>query len=66
MANYLYFCPVHNEFEVEHPMNELLEFCPKCQEEKIDPPNPVKRLIAGGTTFVLQGGGVGWAKEGYK
>ena len=62
MATYLYSCPVHKEFEVEHSMSETLQDCPKCKEENL-PINKVTRLIASGTTFVLQGSG--WAKDNY-
>jgi len=62
MATYLYFCEKHNEFEVEHSMKEKLTECPKCKEEGKS--NPVKRLIAGGTTFELKGSC--WAKDNYK
>lgn len=61
---YIYLCEKkHGEFEIEHGMDEKLEFCPKCQEENLGD-QPIKRLIAGGTTFTLKGGG--WASEGYK
>lgn len=64
MPTYTYECPVHKEFDVEHSVHTKLEICPKCQEENLVP-QKVTRLIAGGTSFVLQGGGVGWYKEGY-
>lgn len=64
MPIYIYKCEIHNEFEVEHSINDLLKKCPKCKEEGLKP-KKVVRLIASGTTFVLNGGGVGWAKEGY-
>lgn len=63
MAVYLYFCPIHNEFEFEHGMSESLEDCPKCKEENLTP-QKVKRLIAGHTSFVLNGSG--WARDNYK
>lgn len=63
MPVYLYFCDLHGEFEETHSMNEKLETCPYCVSEEIYPPRKVKRLISGGTTFVLQGGG--WADSGY-
>ena len=50
-------CPV-KEFEVSHSMNSKLEECPHCQTK--DP----QRLISR-TSFVLTGGGVGWASSGY-
>lgn len=61
---YLYQCPKHGEFEAEHSVNDKLEICSKCIEEKLDNPQKVKRLIAGGTHFTLIGGG--WAKDLYK
>lgn len=63
MPTYLYECPIHGEFEHQHSINEELEVCPKCQEEGQAIPHKVKRLIAGGSGFILNGGG--WAKEGY-
>lgn len=62
MPTYLYQCPIHGEFEHQHSITEELEFCPKCQEESHQ--TQVKRLIAGGTSFILSGGG--WASTGYK
>lgn len=68
MPTYLYECPVHGEFEHDHSINEELEYCPKCEAEAEGSPQrlfqKVKRLIAGGTQFVLNGGG--WAKDNYK
>ncbi len=71
MPTYLYECPVHGEFEHSHSINEKLEFCPKCEEEAEGDLTlagrrtfqKVKRLISGGTGFILSGSG--WAKEGY-
>jgi hypothetical protein len=70
MTTYLYECPVHGEFEHQHSINDVLEDCPLCQaenselsEEKRKEPQKVKRLISGGSGFILNGGG--WAKEGY-
>jgi putative FmdB family regulatory protein len=63
MPTYLYECPEHGEFEHQHSINDELEFCPRCQEEKSATLHKVKRLIAGGSGFILNGGG--WAKEGY-
>lgn len=63
MPTYLYECPVHGEFEHQHSINDELEFCPKCQEEKSATPQKVKRLIAGGSGFILNGSG--WAKDNY-
>ena len=64
MPTYTYHCPEHGEFEEFHSITEQLEECPLCQKEHLDPPHKVTRLISGGTTFVLNGGG--WANEGYK
>lgn len=63
MPTYLYRCEKHGEFEHQHSINDELEFCPKCQEENVDPPEKVKRLIAGGGSFILNGGG--WSNSGY-
>lgn len=71
MPTYLYECPAHGEFEYEHSISEELEYCPKCElEAKGDLTlngrrsfQKVKRLISGGTGFILAGGG--WAREGY-
>jgi len=63
MPVYLYECEAHGEFEHQHSINDELEFCPKCQEENKPSPMKVKRLIASGSFFILNGGG--WAKEGY-
>ena len=60
MATYIYFCEIHNEFEVDHSISEKLDFCPQC--EKDSKKTKVKRLI-GTTSFVLQGSG--WAKDNY-
>jgi putative FmdB family regulatory protein len=62
MPTYLYECPVHGEFEHVHSITEELELCPKCQEED-KPEQKVKRLIAAGGSFILEGGG--WAKDSY-
>lgn len=63
MPTYLYECPIHKEFEVQHSITEELECCPHCLED--DPPQHqiIKRLIASGGGFILHGGG--WASEGY-
>lgn len=63
MPTYLYECSTHGEFEVTHSIKDELDECPHCKEEGLPAKKP-KRLIAGGTTFVLTGGG--WASEGYK
>ena len=63
MPTYLYECPIHGEFEEQHSINEVIEFCPKCQEENRITPRKIKRLIAGGTSFILSGSG--WAKDNY-
>jgi len=63
MPSYLYFCATcDKEFEADHSITEELDECPVCKEAGLDPQKP-KRLIAGGTTFVLNGGG--WYREGY-
>ena len=73
MPTYLYECPVHGEFEYQHSINEQLEDCPQCQASQAAQDDKaeirikvckVKRLISGGTGFILNGGG--WASEGYK
>jgi putative FmdB family regulatory protein len=64
MPTYLYECPVHGEFEHQHSITDKLEVCPACQAEAKEEPSKVKRLICGGTGFILNGGG--WASEGYK
>lgn len=64
MSVYLYKCPIHDEFEVEHSMHELLQECPKCKEEGKEHPEKVTRLIAGGTQFTLIGGS--WGRDNYK
>lgn len=49
-----------HEWEEEQKMSDtVVEICPKCGEVS------AKRLISGGTGFVLKGGGVGWAKNKY-
>jgi putative FmdB family regulatory protein len=64
MPTFLYKCPVCGEFEYEHPINADLIACPHCAEKNPDYPSPkVKKLIAGGATFILVGGG--WGREGY-
>ena len=62
MPTYLYFCE-HNslEFEVEHSISDELADCPNCKDT--DHSHKPKRLIAGGTGFILSGGG--WAKDNY-
>ncbi len=63
MPEYLYLCDAkHGEFYCVHSIKEKLEFCPKCEEEKL-PPQKITRLICGGGSFILSGGG--WAREGY-
>ena len=63
MPTYLYECPICGEFEYQHSITEELERCPLCTEKGRMTPPKVKRLIAGGTTFVLNGSG--WAKDNY-
>lgn len=65
MPTYLYKCDIHDEFEVEHSIKKILTVCPKCEEEGIDPPNKVVRLIANGTSFILVDGKSGWARNNY-
>lgn len=62
MPTYTYKCPVHDEFEVTHSINECLDKCPKCQEENLEPQNIV-RLISSENGFILNGSG--WAKDRY-
>jgi putative FmdB family regulatory protein len=62
MPTYSYECHKHGEFEAEHPITTQLEECPKCKEEG-NPPHPPKRLISGGTGFILAGNC--WAKDSY-
>lgn len=63
MPTYLYECPIHGEFEHQHSISEELENCPICEKENKVTPEKVKRLIAGGTGFILNGSG--WAKDNY-
>ena len=65
MPTYLYSCPHHGEFEVEHSITKLLTECPKCKEENIDPPNEIVRLINSKSKAILKDGGCGWEKNGY-
>ena len=44
MPTYLYECPIHGEFEEYHSMSQMLEHCPKCEEEKLQP-QKLKQLI---------------------
>ena len=62
MPTYLYKCEIHDEFEVEHSINVLLKTCPKCKEEGLKP-KKLTRLIASGTSFILNGSC--WAKDNY-
>ena len=51
MPTYVYECSRCGELEVDQSITAPpLERCPQCGL-------PVKRLIAGGTSFVLKGGG---------
>ncbi len=63
MPTYLYECPIHGQFEHQHSIKEELEICPTCQEENRMDPQKVKKLIAGGGGFILNGSG--WAKDNY-
>lgn len=60
MPTYDYECTAcKHTWEVVQKMDDpKLTICPECNKEE------AKRLISGGTTFQLLGGG--WAKEGYK
>jgi len=60
MPTYDYECmDCGHTWEQEQRMaDDPLKECPKCKKET------AKRLISGGTSFQLIGGG--WAKEGYK
>ena len=62
MPTYTYQCEVCGEFEQQHSISTVLEECPKCRE-KNNCRQTVKRLIAEGSSFVLNGGG--WASTGY-
>ena len=62
MPTYLYKCEDHGEFETEHSINEKLEECPKCKDEKKEPQKLI-RLIPNGTSFILSGSG--WARDRY-
>lgn len=44
MPTYLYECQIHGEFEEYHSMSKILEMCPKCQEEGLEP-QQLKQLI---------------------
>lgn len=59
MPTYVYKCDECDiEFDVVHSINdEPRAECPRCSKETRH------RLIAGGTQFVLVGGG--WASDGY-
>jgi len=63
MPTYTYECEVHGEFEESHSINQELEECPQCQAVGL-PVHKPKRLISGGTQFILLGGG--WAKDSYR
>jgi putative FmdB family regulatory protein len=54
MPTYLYECQQHGEFEEFHSMSAVLKDCPKCVEEKIDPPHEVKKLINCGTRGIVE------------
>jgi predicted nucleic acid-binding Zn ribbon protein len=63
MPTYLYYCSINDtEFEVQHSIKEELNECIVCKELDM-PQHQPKRLIAGGTSFQLSGGG--WANSGY-
>jgi putative FmdB family regulatory protein len=57
MPTYVYECEKCGELELEQSIKDpVLTCCPKCGGK-------VRRIIAGGTSFVLKGGG--WASSGY-
>ncbi len=63
MPTYLYFCEkCKKEFEEIHSISVQLDECPFCKENG-EKPSPPKRLISGGTGFILNGSG--WAKDRY-
>lgn len=59
MPGYSYVCDeCHCVFNTTHGINETPAYrCPECGA------TPMKRIIAGGTTFVLKG--KGWYRDGY-
>ena len=61
MPTYLYKCPVHDEFECTHSINDKLEHCPRCDSNGTV--TKVERLISS-TNFALVG--QCWAKDNYK
>jgi putative FmdB family regulatory protein len=63
MPTYLYKCPQHGEFEVEHSIKDKLEECPKCIADNTGIVHRVIRLISSGGNFILTGSG--WAKDNY-
>jgi putative FmdB family regulatory protein len=53
MPTYVYECASCGEIEIQQSITEPARTtCPECGE-------PVKRLISGGTGFILKGGGAG-------
>jgi putative FmdB family regulatory protein len=57
MPTYVYECKKCGELELEQSIKDpVLTCCPKCGGK-------MRRIIAGGTSFVLKGGG--WASSGY-
>jgi len=63
MPTYLYFCEeCQKEFEENHSINQELQECPECKLAGRPGKKP-QRLIAGGSGFILNGGG--WAKDRY-
>jgi putative FmdB family regulatory protein len=59
MPTYEYLCKSCNhEFEITQSIkDDKLSVCPECQEHSL------QRLISGGTSFTLKGGG--WYKDLY-
>ena len=60
MPTYNYICEeCKHEWEEDRSIKDPpTKTCPKCKKET------AKRLISGGTSFILSGSG--WAREGYK
>jgi len=59
MPTYDYVCDAcgHRWESIQNIKDAPEKECPKCKEEK------AKRLISGGSSFILKGGG--WAVDGY-
>jgi putative FmdB family regulatory protein len=51
MPTYVYECPHCGELEAQQPISEpAWERCPSCG-------SPIRRVIAGGTSFIMKGRG---------